>query len=420
MTLILLAAPILDYGQTYNIDTTSIPEPNSLEPGKPSKKEWNGFTWHISTGYFSQVLDENSYYYPAAVLPYAIEFGYRMHFLEVGFRHFRTASGFGTDYPYGTGVGGGPNILESYRLPALTGLVANMGTARIHIPVKKVPVSFNFGAGNAVFRFSDNFISQVFYDDGSIKYVDNSGAIINSSLVKAFAYTFGLNISKGPFFCGVEWWYLRGEKDAFGSRYTNKMQNMHVGLQMNTSQNRKTTRTKNTAPLKRKRLALGISSLASIAPFQKYSGTGSGISVDASVNLGKRTAILGSFQVKSSLHGFNKIPGGHYYEEGGYNPAGQIGRHLVFAGTLLNPKNEFQVYAYYGGGYYFATQQQEVPIIDPFPIRPYITKTFKKSGGVVIGSGIQYKYLHSQVLLHNTFSSYPAILEWNLGGRILF
>lgn len=423
-TFLFLAAPFLTFGQIYDKDSIFILERKALEFGKiitgKSKSELTGFTWRISTGYVNQQTGLDYYYNPAGATSLSLEFGFRSQFLEAGFRHFRTVSAFGVDHPYYTGSGV-PGVVASYSIPTLSGLISNMGTATIHIPIKKVPLFINFGVGHSVFKFSDKNISQVFYGDGTSKYIYTPSTFFIPSKIKALTTTLGLGFSKGPFLAGLEWWQLLGKKDTFGTRYKNNLQVMYAGVQMNTSQTRKSRQIKHSETVKQKRVALGVNKLTFIAPFKKYSGTGTGWSADISVNIKKRGAILGSFQFKSNSHGYPKhIPDpSNPFEVYGNNPAGEIGRHLLYAGTLLNPKNAFQVYTYYGAGYYFSTRKDPDFIIDPI-ILPSGADLFERSGGVVMGTGIQYKYIHSQILLHKTFRSYKAILEWNLGGRMLF
>jgi len=422
LTLLFFAAPLLTFGQIYDKDSIFILERKALEFGKTltgkSRNEMTGFTWRIDAGFCVQPTEANIYFQPAAVSSYSLEFGYRLQFLEAGFRHFRTGLGFGQDNPFPSGISG-PDIIVSYNIPSLMGLVSNLGTARIHIPIKKVPVFLHFGAGQSVFRFSDNFISEVYYVDGTRKYISTRPTPGVSPVVRAFTSNVGIGFSKGPFFAGLEWWQLRGKKDAFGNRYSNRLRTMHIGLQMNTGQKKKTMRTKYADPIRRKRVAIGINSLATIAPFIKNSGTGSGYSADMSVNVGKKTAILGSFQFKLMPHGYTKtIDSNIKYGEWFSNAAGKTGRHLLYAGTLLNPRNNFRLYTYYGLGYYYSIDKEQSFIIDPF--YPPVENNFERSGGVVMGTGFQFKYIHSQILLHKTFKSAPVILEWNLGGRMLF
>lgn len=425
ITSLFFAVPLLAFGQIYDKDSIFILERKSLEFGKAitgkAKNDLTGFTWRVGAGYFSQSGNAEFYNNPAAVASLALDFGYRIQFIEAGYRHLRTGFALGSDHPYYPSFGGA-NIIASYSLPALTGLVSNLGTATLHIPIKKVPVFINIGIGRSVFRFSDKFIRQEFYEDGTSAYIHTRTAFGTPSKITAFTSMYGLGFAKGPFIAGIEWYNLRGEKDGFGNRYSNNFQNMYLGVQMNTNQKRKNSYTKKTETFNRRRVALGINKMVTIAPFKRNSGTGTGWSADASVSIGRRSTIHGSFQFNSNAQGYTKeIPeNGVIKWQDGTNPAGGIGRHLLYAGSSLTPRNAFQIFTYYGAGYYFLTADDESFIVDPFPVNNVVPINFKRSGGIVMGTGFQYKYIHSQILLHKSFRSIPAILEWNLGGRMLF
>lgn len=422
--LLLLAVPMLLSGQIYDKDSIFFLERKSLEFGKAitgrSKNESTGFTWRIAAGHFSQSGNRDYFNNPAAVTSLSLEFGYRFQFLEAGFRHLRTGPALGTDFPYTVGSGN-PDVSAIYSLSTLVGLMSNLGTARLHIPIKQVPLFVNFGAGHSVFKYSDKFIRQEYHFDGTVDYVYNPTTFTPQQKVKAFTTVYGLGFSKGPFTAGLDWYQLRGKKDGFGNRYKSSFQHMYVGVQMNTSQKRKNLFSKKPDDFNRKRVAIGINRSLQIAPFKKYSGTGTGWTVDASVNLGKRTAILGSYQLKLKAQGYSKVIPQNTTDwvDPGTNIAGKIGRHLLYAGTSLNPESALQLYVYYGGGYYYSIVKDSGIIIDPFFPTP-VEESFKRAGGAVMGTGFHYKYIHSQVLLHKTFSNTPVILEWNLGGRMLF
>lgn len=419
-TLLLVAVPVLAFGQISDKDSVFLLDRKLLEMRKAitgkSKNELTGFTWGVKAGYFSQSGNSEYSNNPAAVASLSLEFGYRVHFLEVGFRHIRTGFAFGADYPFFYGFTS-PTRIARYGLPVLSGLASNMATAKFHIPIKKVALFIDFGAGNSIFKFSDKFIYQDYYPDGTFAYVHTPSTFPILQKIKAFTVVYGLGFSKGPFTAGLEWYQLREGKGSSGRKYSNNFQNMYVGVQMNTSQKRN----KKPEIFSRKRVALGVSKLVMKSPFNKNAGTSTGWTVDASVNLGKRMSIQGSYQFNAVGQGYTKLIPVNSADIFKHmpDPAGHVGRHLLYAGTSLTPRNAFQMYVYGGAGYYFSTSENSAVVFDTGASFDNF-EFFGTTGGVVVGTGFQYKYIHSQVLLHKTFISKHMILEWNLGGRMLF
>ena len=399
--ILLLLLPAFLPAQVFDQDSVFILERKTLELGKTisgrNKDAWKGFTWRISTGYMSRSYGDEFYSSTAAVIPLSLEFGYKFYFVELGFRHSRTGIALGTDFSYTYGPVSN-TVRASYPIPANLGINTNLGVVTLHTTVGKIPLFFNAGIGRSDFTFSNKSIVQQYNTDGTSDYVVNRN-VTGLPHIKTLASMFGLGFSKGPFFGGIEWCRRSEKKDIYGYRPKDNYQNMYFGLQMTTAK----TKAKSPNPRSRKdHVQIGLSKIGMLAPWRN-SGTGSGWTADMAVKINRRMQIAGSFQFTHKKYGFEK-----YIPEDdklfGFplsNTAGNLKRHLLYAGYALNPNQLFRIYTYAGLGFY---QNKNLNTYFDYPQYP----TDFNSGGVVIGTGFQYKYIHSLC-----FSTIPSpIIRW--------
>lgn len=418
--LLLFFFPAMLPAQIFDKDSVFILERKTLELGKTisgkNKNAVRGFTARVSTGYMSNSISNNYYNKAAAVVPLSLEFGYQFYFLELGFRHSRTGIALGTDASGARGTGSS-TIRTTYPIPANVGIQTNLAVATFHIPIKRIPFFFNIGLGQSDYTLSGKTVVQNYYTDGSSGYVFNN-TFSGIPQLKTWTSILGIGFSNGPFFGGMEWWRLRGKRDEFDYRYKNGYQQMFLGLQMNTATAK--GKKKNQVLAKKDHLQIGISKMVLLAPWRR-SGTGTAFSADIAMKISPKAQLAASFQFDGNRHGYEKyIPEtDSAFGRELLNPAGALKRQILYAGYLLNPSQLMRAYIYSGLGYYRIKIKEENPWIDPgFPsIDPSNTQ---HTGGAVFGAGFQYKYVHSQVLFHQPFNAAPLIMEWNLGGRIVF
>ena len=406
-----LVLPAFLPAQVFDKDSVFILEKKTLDLGKTisgkNKNAFKGFTWRISTGLMNRTLSEfSNYNNSAAVVPLSMEFGYKFYFFELGFRHSRSGPALGTDYP-----SSGPlrtTTIASFRLPVNVGIHTNTGVATLHIPIGKIPFFFNFGLGKSDFTFSDKLITKDYYIDGSYAYVVNNNTFTGGlTRKKPLTTTFGVGFSKGPFFGGMEWIRMREKRDNNRASGKEQYHSMFAGLQMTTAK----PKNKSSNPISgKKHVQIGLSKLVMVAP-RRHSGSGGGWSADLSVKMNKRIQVAASFQFIQKRYGFDQLIPDQNTVDPVFIPFANTGgaqkRHLLYTGYALNPQQLFRIFTYAGLGYYQNKDFEEKINV-------------KRSFGAVIGSGFQYKYIHSQLLFHKTFNKFPLIMEWNLGGRILF
>jgi hypothetical protein len=193
---------------------------------------------------------------------------------------------------------------------------------------------------------------------------------------------------------------------------------MFFGLQMNTATAK--SKKKNPAPSKKQHLQIGISKMVLLAPWRR-SGTGTAFSADIAMKISPKAQLAASFQFAGNRHGYEKyIPEtDSAFGRELLNPAGSLKRQILYVGYSLNPTQLMRFYLYSGLGYYRIKIREDNSWIDPgFPTRD--PSNTQRTAGAVFGAGFQYKYVHSQVLFHQPFNAAPLIMEWNLGGRIVF
>lgn len=413
------------HAQVINPDSVFFWEKATLQIGKNWQKwtgdlkeqENTGFVCRASTGYWADTRDKF-----ASMVSVNMQGGYKWHFLEGGIKLSQTVASLGTDNwsvsTFTTPISPvtPTTTFYYYNRPTNQGIQSAWLYTGIHFPIAKVPFFMQFGLGK-MSRPTNNFNSfKVYYTDGSTQWAGIAPPITTTSRRSALL---SVGASKGMFFGAID--YATGPYLDFFGNASSKLRftNLHIGVQMAAGATPTHKDMSISGPDRHKKVHIGLSYYIN-AIASKNTATSNGNQIELGIQYSREWRIQAAYQWWNVAYGNQKaLPSeADLLDAGGFiplsNPLSGVKNTTLRFVREIRPDQPVHGELSVGGGWYRRRS-------DYFQFPGSYDKY--NYGGLVIGGGLRYRILHSQLLIHKIIESvnyFPFYLEWSTGVRVSF